>query len=695
MAVDAPPGRERSNGSPPPSPWQDPMVDLRLLACALARVVFVAFIGLAFFAPRVAQAAGFQLPEPVLQTSTRQFEGRVDLRIATMFDGTSDLGYWLVTDWEAVRLDVTPKQYPELQRRAVIRAHGKRTGDASFHVTSLDLLAPPPAKLIDPEPRPARRIATLMVHFGSPDGADKEDFKSRMFTGATSTNTYYQQISYGKETLVGDVFGWFELPRPTGCDGGVQTIAVQAKAAMRAAGHATDEFTQFMFYFPRWSSCGWSGLASVGDPDDTEDHTWYNGSFGCVVRNQELGHNYGMLHSHSYECQGSGGQDVPYSDDCTFREYGSPYDPMGGGCGHMTVAQKGFMSWLEECNTVETSSDGTFNLLPLELPCNGAQALKIPIDENLNYFLEYRRPLGAWDGDINANGVLVHVAPDYDNYYFGTDSGPYILDMNINGSGMFMHAGDSYDDHLGRVSFSVVEETASHAVIRVTYPGGGDGADPTCQDGITAPPQEGGNWGSLECLPAPIGQDLEAPTVRITYPADQEVFEVGASFSIEVEAMDDRRVTDVELYVDGAVFFKDFEDPWEFWVDQIPQGTYEFGVIAQDGTHWTPSEPVTIYVGEEPPPVPPGGTTGTTGEGTDGGGSGTSSGTGGASGGASDGATTATDGSGSSSGAGATDSGGSQTGGGDGCACTAGNWGSPIMAWVGLVLAAVRRRRSD
>ena len=80
-----------------------------------------------------------------------------------------------------------------------------------------------------------------------------------------------------------------------------------------------------------------------------------------------------------------------------------------------------------------------------ELPCNGTQALKIPIDDELSYYLEYRKPLGDWDGGIGANGVLVHVAPDYDNYYaLGDDAGPYILDMN-SGSGMFMHAGDSYD----------------------------------------------------------------------------------------------------------------------------------------------------------------------------------------------------------------------------------------------------------
>ena len=45
----------------------------------------------------------------------------------------------------------------------------------------------------------------------------------------------------------------------------------------------------------------------------------------------------------------------------------------------MNAWQKTYQGWTQGCNMVRVRSSGTFTLLPLELPCDGAQVLQIPM----------------------------------------------------------------------------------------------------------------------------------------------------------------------------------------------------------------------------------------------------------------------------------------------------------------------------
>ena len=138
-------------------------------------------------------------------------------------------------------------------------------------------------------------------------------------------------------------------------------------------------FNHYLWYMgSRTSVCGWSGLGEVGTPTRPANDTWYNGSSSCVVMIQEPGHNLGMQHSSSMDCGTASFADTPQGN-CTHSEYGDPYDPMGGGCRHMNAWQKTYQGWTQGCNMVRVRSSGTFTLLPLELPCDGAQVLQIPM----------------------------------------------------------------------------------------------------------------------------------------------------------------------------------------------------------------------------------------------------------------------------------------------------------------------------
>jgi hypothetical protein len=183
--------------------------------------------------------------------------------------------------------------------------------------------------------------------------------------------------------------------------------------------------------------------------------------------------------------------------------------------------------------------------------------------------------------------VLVHVSGSWD--YYGPD--PYLIDL---GEGGFLAAGDSYSDPNGEVTFTVVEEHDTHAVIGVTFPGGGSGA-PTCIDG-GAPQEQAGVVGTLSCLGGPFQPDANAPTVAIVDPVDGDVFAPGADFTISADVDDDIGVSSVALYVDGAIAETRTMPPWEWHVDDIPAGEYELQAIASDGINEAQSAVVHIEV---------------------------------------------------------------------------------------------------
>jgi hypothetical protein len=122
---------------------------------------------------------------------------------------------------------------------------------------------------------------------------------------------------------------------------------------------------------------------------------------------------------------------------------------------------------------------------------------------------------------------------------------------------------------------------------------------PFCEDGTG----QNSHQELLEIF-GPRVADTNAPVVVITSPGHNEGFDVGASFTITVEATDDDVVRGVELYrgIEETPLMADSMPPFEWDVVNIPEGVFEFTVRATDrvGNEGI-SEPVTIYVGVEPP----------------------------------------------------------------------------------------------
>ncbi len=516
--------------------------------------------------------------------------GKFTTRIWSMLDGSRKVTHHLV-DYDArIDTEVVLEEGVELTRDAIVDAWGEHDDEGRLWVDSFEVVQWPPQAQIDVTPRPPRRIATISLGWDGIQGMSNASTREQMYTADDSTNVFYAENSYGIETMAGDTFGPYTIANPGGCNPG--QIEFLALDAMVEHGHNPDQYRQHMFLFPQRGDCGFAGLASVGSPDNPASSSWYNGSFGCVVRNQELGHNYGMGHSHAYDCEDAEGNDVPFSENCTHIEYGDPLDPMGTACGHINGIQKRYMGWLSGCNIVTATSNGTFNLLPIELPCDGPQAVRFPAFDGRYYWLEYRTLIGEFD-DNDVHAVVVRVAADT-----AGSPAPYWIDM---GPQNFLSEGEGYTDPQGLVTFTVLEMNGTHAVIQAEF-AEPSGDAPTCLGGGD-PGMEGGHVGQRVCAEEPYPGDTEPPTITLTFPEDEAWFEPGSDFTITAEVSDDRVVADVELYLNGEKLFRITEPPWQWEVTNIPEGDYEFGAIARDSRHWTASNAVDVHVGKMPPPM--------------------------------------------------------------------------------------------
>ena len=393
---------------------------------------------------------------------------------------------------------------PGLQPGARLRVWGVPAAGSRMRVTSLKQLAPRTvtqtvtSQLKAGMKWPAKRLAFVILDIGAGTNITAENALKEIVGPSTNSDpplrNYYAEASYGTEALDGQVFGPFQYAIGDCNTSGMPTMF---RAMVDQMGGGT--FNHYLWYMgSRTSACSWSGLGEVGRPDRPANDTWYNGSSSCVVMIQEPGHNFGMQHSSSMDCGTEVFPDAP-NDTCTHSEYGDRYDPMGGGCRHMNGWQKTYNGWTQGCNMVRVRATGTFTLLPLELPCDGAQVLQIPMpktrpfersggggspstDMLTHYYLELRTKRGV-DASLTTS-VHVRVSGDIKGR---ADRGlhTWILDMDpatSNFDGML--AGKTFSDPAGGVSFTVTELDENHATVSVTMTANGGG--PVCMDGTTA-----------------------------------------------------------------------------------------------------------------------------------------------------------------------------------------------------------------
>ena len=327
-----------------------------------------------------------------------------------------------------------------------------------------------------------QNVLVMLVNFQD-DAVEPFNVTDAQNAYFSSANSFISENSYGQTSLNGDVVGWFTIPDSvTTCN--ITQIATDAQNAAIAAGVNLSNYTRYVYAFPYNSVCGWAGASNVGG---NPSQSWINGSLDSHTVQHELGHAFGLWHSHSLDC----GTADSICSSGTVVEYGDMIDVMGrvqGAAPDYNAFQKERLGWLNynaspSIQTVTNSGNYTINVF--EVGGQGPNALKIlkSTDPTTGaktwYYLEARQAVGS-DAFLSASkygtqnetsGVLFHLGTD------GNGNSSEMLDLtpatpvSIGYFDPSLVVGQTFQDSTAGVSVTPTAVSSTGATVQITLNG--------------------------------------------------------------------------------------------------------------------------------------------------------------------------------------------------------------------------------
>jgi len=420
-----------------------------------------------------------------------QLEGELEITYQDFKDGHHRLLHSLkLSDGTRVPLQFVKEPPTHLLTGDHVRANGQLSNGSlilysgSTNLTS-DTNGSTTASSI-PVPNTIGAQSTLIILVNFQDDAVQPytvtDVKNAFFGTA---NNFIMENSYGQTSLTGTAVGWYTIPDSvTTCN--ISQIATDAKSAATAAGVHLSGYTRYVYFFPTDSVCGFSGAANVGG---NPSESWINGTLDTYVIDHELGHAFGLWHSHLDNC----GTTATICSSGTIVEYGDLLDTMGTAqtaSAHYNAYQKERLGWLNygASPSIETvTSSGTYTINTYELGGPGPNALKVlkSTDPTTGaktwYYLEARQAVGfdafltnpQYYTENETTGVLFHIGTD------GNSNSSDLIDMTPatpTTTGWFdqsLVAGQSFTDSTAGVTFTPTAVSGAGATVQITMNGNG------------------------------------------------------------------------------------------------------------------------------------------------------------------------------------------------------------------------------
>ncbi|MGH6934249.1 MAG: NEW3 domain-containing protein, partial [Dongiaceae bacterium] len=423
-----------------------------------------------------------------------EIEGQIEVLHVDYADGTGEFRYFLKTDLgERISLHFTkkPQGYEsgaELRASGLllenVSADGSEDADGAMAIaaeeTDIEVLALGDEVAAAPSSGLANTFGQqntiiLLVNFQDNPG-NKPWTTTTIDAMADGTlSNFFRENSNQQTWLNVDTFGWYTLPlNGTSCS--YTSIDGAAATAATNAGVNLSAYSRRIYVFPSNSACGWSGLGTIGG---NPSKSWINGLSSFGVYAHEMGHNFGLYHSHALDC-GS----VTLCASGTTIEYGHFGDTMGNNVdGHYNSFQKERLGWLayNSSPTVSTAqSTGNYTVKPYSAADGGPKALKVlkGIDgagKKTYYYIESRRaigfdaPLANVSGGNFLSGVTISI---------GTESSPdssFLLDMTPTVGSDFRDAAlavnQSFTDSAAGVTITPLSANDTQATISVSMGG--------------------------------------------------------------------------------------------------------------------------------------------------------------------------------------------------------------------------------
>lgn len=395
-----------------------------------------------------------------------EVEGDLEVLYEDRDQGSRTL-YFIEAAGKRLSLHFAAEPPTELLTGSHIRVHGVRV-DGALALTSGSTSVQTLSAAL-PNTFGEQKTIVILVNF--------QDETTKPYTPAaaqsivfTTTSNFDMENSFQQAWLTGDVYGWYTIPMSsTVCD--QSTLASYANQAATAAGAILSQYTRYVYAFPQ-NACTWWGLSTVGG---NPSQAWINGSLALKVVSHEMGHNFGLYHSHSLDCG-----TTTLGSNCTVSEYGDTLDTMGNpSAGHFNAFQKERLGWLNygaspPITTVQ--SNGTYAIAPYESVGTNPKALKIlkstdpTTGANTWYYIEYRQAIG-FDNFLSTNsnvlnGVVVHTGTD------SSGNSSDLLDMTpatSSWSDPALDVGQSFYDPDSGVAIVPISVSSNSATVSVSF----------------------------------------------------------------------------------------------------------------------------------------------------------------------------------------------------------------------------------
>jgi M6 family metalloprotease-like protein len=471
---------------------------LRLGACARINYVgaIVTLAAIVFGSPgafaAISSATDFST---VAAGSWIHLKGELQVQVVD-HENSSETSYFLKLGSSRIQLHFAADPPTNFLSGAHVRVSGKKQSDGSLMLASRANVKPARgtsggSTSTGPLPNTLGAQSTLVMLVNFQDDPSNQpytvaDAQNVVFGTASS---FFLENSYNQTWLTGDVVGWYTIPvSSTSCD--TSSIASYAQSAASAAGVNLSGYTHYVYAFPQNSNCGWGGLSNIGG---SPGQSWINGTNGSGVLDthivaHEIGHQFGLYHSHLLDC----GSSATICTNGSEIEYGDLLDTMGvpqTASPHYNAFQKERLGWLGYAASpavTTVTSAGTYVINAYEVGGAGPNALKIlkSADPTTGaktwYYLEPRQAIGfdafltdgtclTCGGENETDGVLFHSGTD------GNGNSSNLLDMTpatSTSSGWFdpsLAVGQSFQDPSAGITVTTTWVASNQAAVEVQF----------------------------------------------------------------------------------------------------------------------------------------------------------------------------------------------------------------------------------
>ena len=356
---------------------------------------------------------------------------------------------------------------PELDSGSLVIAKGI-VSDSELVVEDVDVIVPASIS-IPPLSRTLgnKKVLVMMVKLEGDHSNDADGIPitaDRIAASMDTVNLYYQEASFYQISFLTDIVGWYTVKPCTGPGGcSFDTYGKSADEIAKANGMDLDNYNHILYVFP----------------DDVRDGSAVmfgrkarvHGTVKPDIIAHEIGHNLGLDHANTLICKNVA---IDFFSKCKMKEYGDPFEIMGMRFNnymlHINAPHKINLGWIPFTRIQKVTTNGVYEITPLELNLGEVQALEISKpDTRNNYYISFRQQIG-FDQNLPTSvteGVSIHIDDMFPNRRFTFYLDPTPGDGDITNA--VLTDGSSFYDQNNEITITQLSHGVNYATVSVMF----------------------------------------------------------------------------------------------------------------------------------------------------------------------------------------------------------------------------------